>query len=41
MFNHRQEAHMQVLILITCTFTLAKTLRDAHEADLDNSRNAS
>ncbi len=26
------------LYLITCTFTLAKTLRDAHEADLAEAR---
>ena len=26
------------LYLITCTFTLAKTLRDAHEADLNEAR---
>ena len=26
------------LYLITCTFTLAKTLRDAHEADLQEAR---
>lgn len=29
------------LYLITCTFTLAKTLRDAHEADLAQARLAS
>ena len=26
------------LYLITCSFTLAKTLRDKHEADLNNAR---
>jgi hypothetical protein len=26
------------LYLITCTFTLAKTLRDRHEADLSQAR---
>jgi len=26
------------LYLITCTFTLAKTLRDAYEADLSDAR---
>jgi hypothetical protein len=26
------------LYLITCTFTLAKTLRDRHEADLNEAR---
>jgi hypothetical protein len=26
------------LYLITCTFTLAKTLRDRHEADLHEAR---
>ena len=26
------------LYLITCTFTLAKTLRDRHEADLNDAR---
>jgi hypothetical protein len=29
------------LYLITCTFTLAKTLRDKHEADLNEARMAS
>ena len=29
------------LYLITCTFTLAKTLRDRHEADLSEARMAS
>jgi hypothetical protein len=29
------------LYLITCTFTLAKTLRDAHEADLNDARKTS
>lgn len=28
------------LYLITCTFTLAKTLRDKHEADLNEARAA-
>jgi hypothetical protein len=38
--NEAYKAYLGVgwLYLITCTFTLAKTLRDAHEADL-NERN--
>ncbi|WP_325542369.1 YiaA/YiaB family inner membrane protein [Ramlibacter sp.] len=39
--NETYKAYLGVswLYLITCTFTLAKTLRDAHEADIDEARN--
>lgn len=38
--NETYKAYLGVswLYLITCTFTLAKTLRDAHEADLAQGR---
>jgi len=38
--NEVYKAYLGVswLYLITCTFTLAKTLRDAHEADLSEAR---
>ncbi|MBC7610907.1 MAG: hypothetical protein H7228_15280 [Polaromonas sp.] len=40
--NETYEAFLGVswLYLITCTFTLAKTLRDRHEADLNEARMA-
>ena len=36
--NYKAFLGVSWLYLITCTFTLAKTLRDAHEADLAEAR---